>query len=147
MLFMLWKLQAATLLDIQYDTTMQRTIFLLHFVSLRSGILESALCVRPSVLPVCAGSDLRNCSMDFLDTWHDDRPIGPSFLFFVPKLDIFTYKSSLSVDRLPNFSEMVYWGNILLTVYISVLWPIYQGHQRSLNCQNWTFLLINHHSV
>ena len=59
---------------------------LFHFVSLRSGILESAPSVRPSVRPsvslcvresVRPGSDLRNCSMDFLDTWHDERPICP----------------------------------------------------------------------
>ena len=60
--------------------------------------------------------------MNFLDTWHDDRPMcaldachiledkiqdGRLMLVFVSKLDIFTNKSSLSVVRLPKFSELL----------------------------------------
>ena len=29
------------------------------------------------LVSVCPGSGLRNCSMDFLDTWPDERHIGP----------------------------------------------------------------------
>ena len=82
--------------------------------------------MRPSVRAcIFPGSDLKNCSMYFPVTLHDDRPIG--HIDVVLKkikmadlcwiLDIFTYKSSLSIVRLPKFTEMLSWGNILHPVY------------------------------
>ena len=43
------------------------------------------------------GSDLRNCWMYFLDTWHDEKPIRP--------IDVRHLKKLTKVKRLRTYSD------------------------------------------
>ena len=77
------------------DAMMRMHLLLFHFISLRSGILE-----------------LRHFHIWYaiFEKFQD----GGLMLIFVPKLDIFTFKSLVTVVRLPKSSETLNWDNIIL---------------------------------
>ena len=107
------------------------------------------MCVHP-------GSDLRKCWMNFLDNWHDDRPICPidaRNLFwknsrwptdagFCAELDICTYKSPLSVVRLLKFSEMLEWACFLYIFGAVTYFPRSSEVIKVTFFKNFTLLLI-----
>ena len=95
------------------------------FTNWNLRILESALCVCACMLKCMRLSRVISQKLFFfLDTlphrcpsylfFEKNKDVQLKCSFFVPKLNVFQYKTSLCVVK---FSEMLYWGNILLPVY------------------------------
>ena len=94
--------------------------------------------VRPSIRPCSIPYQISETDGCFFYTWHHIKPIcpldachfrilkdfkmhGQPMHIFVPKLDLFTQKSQVSLVGLPKSSEMLLWDNILL---LTVSWVI-----------------------
>ena len=107
--------------------------FIFHFVSLRSGVLESTLCACSQhhchiwyALQVCPGSDARLFNFDKIE---DCRLYNTSILVFVPKLDflLLNHHCSQGSKIFRCCSGVI---SCLLNIFVQR--PIFQGHQRSL---------------
>ena len=115
--------------------------------------------VRPSVHPsVCSSEAISQKLLDgfswYLAWWQTYIwEWCPSFSFFekiqngwlmpifVPKLDIFAYKSLLIAAMHPKFSELLEYYSLLLHASFWALWPHWRGHLRSRKVTKLDYLV------